>query len=82
LRLSFRQKVAVVGFALLASTWAIETYLHYYEPELLKLWISRYVYFNPAHPTFGLSITTILGLLLLIYATFFAKKKHLKLGEH
>jgi len=82
LRLSFRQKVAVVGFALLASTWAIETYMNYYEPELLKLWISKYVYFSPLHPTFGLSVTTIVGLLLLIYAVFFAKKKHLKVEGH
>jgi len=81
LRLSFRQKVALVGFALLGSTWAIETYLHYYNPEVLKVWFSKYVYFSPLYPTFGLSITTILGLVLLIYAIFFAKKSHLKIGE-
>jgi len=79
LRLTFRQKVALVGFLLLASTWLLETYWYYYDPDLLDFWISRYVYFNPAHPTFGLSITTILGLVLLIYATFFAKKSHLKI---
>ena len=77
-KITFRQKVALLGFTLLASTWAVETYMYYYEPELLKVWMSKYVYFSPSHPTFGLSVTTILGLLLLIYATFFAKKKHLK----
>ena len=78
MKLTFRQKLVLAGLGFLASTWLIEAYLYYYEPDLLKLWINRYVYFNPIHPTFGLSITTIIGIALIVYGVFFAKKSHMK----